>query len=91
MEHLLSAGHSYRQAVSGCYPDAICLLGQNPQSPRSELCSGCAFEKCLPDPDKLIKEFWNIANNPNKASVNEPEAVFPIFSGSGGTRGWKNL
>ena len=45
----------------------------------------------MPDPDKLIKEFWNIANNPNKASVNEPEAVFPIFSGSGGTRGWKNL
>ena len=24
----------------------------------------------LPDPDKLIKEFWNIANNPNKTSVN---------------------
>ena len=47
MEHLLSAGHSYRQAVSRCYPDAICLLGQNPQSPRSELCSGCAFVKCF--------------------------------------------
>lgn len=24
----------------------------------------------LPDPDKLIKEFWDIANNPNKTSVN---------------------
>lgn len=24
----------------------------------------------LPDPDKLIKEFWNIVNNPNKTSVN---------------------
>ncbi|MBQ6900206.1 MAG: putative DNA binding domain-containing protein [Firmicutes bacterium] len=24
----------------------------------------------LPDPDKLIREFWNIVNNPNKVSVN---------------------
>lgn len=24
----------------------------------------------LPDPDRLIKEFWDIANNPNKTSVN---------------------
>ena len=24
----------------------------------------------LPDPEKLIKEFWDIANNPNKTSVN---------------------
>lgn len=24
----------------------------------------------LPDPDKLIKEFWDIVNNPNKVSVN---------------------
>ena len=24
----------------------------------------------LPDPDKLIKEFWDIINNPNKVSVN---------------------
>lgn len=24
----------------------------------------------LPDPEKLIKEFWDIVNNPNKASVN---------------------
>ena len=24
----------------------------------------------LPDPDKLIKEFWNNVNNPNKTSVN---------------------
>ncbi len=24
----------------------------------------------LPDPDKLIREFWDIANNPNKTSVN---------------------
>ena len=24
----------------------------------------------LPDPDKLIKEFWNSVNNPNKTSVN---------------------
>ena len=24
----------------------------------------------LPDPDRLIKEFWNIVNNPNKTSVN---------------------
>lgn len=24
----------------------------------------------LPDPDRLIKEFWDIVNNPNKASVN---------------------
>lgn len=24
----------------------------------------------LPDPDRLIKEFWNVANNPNKTSVN---------------------
>ncbi|SFP37730.1 Predicted transcriptional regulator, contains HTH domain [Oscillibacter sp. PC13] len=24
----------------------------------------------LPDPEKLIKEFWNIVNNPNKTSVN---------------------
>ncbi len=24
----------------------------------------------LPDPDRLIKEFWDIVNNPNKTSVN---------------------
>ena len=24
----------------------------------------------LPDPDRLIKEFWNIVNNPNKTSMN---------------------
>lgn len=24
----------------------------------------------LPDPEKLIKEFWDIVNNPNKTSVN---------------------
>jgi len=24
----------------------------------------------LPDPDKLVKEFWDLVNNPNKASVN---------------------
>ena len=24
----------------------------------------------LPDPEKLVKEFWNMVNNPNKASVN---------------------
>ena len=24
----------------------------------------------LPDPDKLMKEFWDIVNNPNKISVN---------------------
>ena len=24
----------------------------------------------LPDPDKLVKEFWDIVNNPNKTSVN---------------------
>ena len=24
----------------------------------------------LPDPDKLVKEFWNLVNNPNKVSIN---------------------
>ena len=24
----------------------------------------------LPDPEKLVKEFWDIVNNPNKVSVN---------------------
>ena len=24
----------------------------------------------LPDPDRLIKEFWDIVNNPNKTSAN---------------------
>ena len=24
----------------------------------------------LPDPDKLVKEFWDLVNNPNKASIN---------------------
>ena len=24
----------------------------------------------LPDPEKLVKEFWDAVNNPNKASVN---------------------
>lgn len=24
----------------------------------------------LPDPEKLVKEFWDMVNNPNKASVN---------------------
>ena len=24
----------------------------------------------LPDPEKLVKEFWDMINNPNKASVN---------------------
>ena len=24
----------------------------------------------LPDPDRLIKEFWDIVNNPNKTSIN---------------------
>lgn len=27
----------------------------------------------LPDPEKLIKEFWDIANNPNKTSVPQNE------------------
>ncbi len=26
----------------------------------------------LPEPEKLIKEFWDIVNNPNKTSVNVP-------------------
>ena len=32
----------------------------------------------LPDPDRLIKEFWDIVNNPNKTSVNvlSPKDVF---------------
>ena len=34
----------------------------------------------LPDPDKLIKDFWDIVNNPNKASVNILSAkdVYPM-------------
>ena len=24
----------------------------------------------LPEPEKLVKEFWDLVNNPNKASVN---------------------
>ena len=33
----------------------------------------------LPDPDKLIKEFWNIVNNPNKTSVNVLSSKMYLF------------
>lgn len=35
-----------------------------------ELPDGTLHAVGLPDPDKLIREFWDVINNPNKANVN---------------------
>ena len=37
----------------------------------------------LPDPDRLIKEFWDIVNNPNKTSVNVLSSKGCICPGGG--------
>ena len=39
----------------------------------------------LPNPDRLIKEFWDIVNNPNKASVNVLTSK-DVFRSEGGGR-----